>query len=240
MKSELSEIVRLSSNLSIVVPLLAYILAVIYLSFKKVARFVHIVGLLSFSSAITDAITFVMFDKGIKTILAFNIYILLFFLLTSWFYYEVLFKSFHKRFLVITVVIYLMLFLVVSMCVQDVNNEYLNYVWGFQSLLMLSYGVIYSRHLLITALHPPLQITSKLWLNGGNLFYFSFSFWLFVMANILLLEMDRDTARTVWMFHNASNIFKNILFAIGIYCCMNPEERDFTIFDKSLTQTHCK
>lgn len=226
-----NEFIRLGSNFSGALPLLSYILVVIYFTITKVPRYIHVVFMICLISTATDAITFVLYAKKIHTALFLNIQDVLNFGLSIWFYYEILFKNTKKLPLIIGVVVYVLFYIFITVEVQDLY-QYQGFAWAIQCIIVLGFGISYSQYLLQNAMHPPELLSSKLWLNGANLFYFGFSFWLFVLSTVLLVEIDKDTVRTVWMFHNTNNIIKNILFAIGIYSSLDPEERDYNLFDK--------
>ncbi|HEY0770592.1 MAG TPA: hypothetical protein VGD31_09690, partial [Sphingobacteriaceae bacterium] len=64
------------------------------------------------------------------------------------------------------------------------------------------------------------NLYSGLIFNGAVIFYFSFNFFLFMIANYVLTELTPDMSRMAWAFHNVNNVIKNIAFAFGFYYTM--------------------
>src|SRR5690606_22045876 len=88
-------IIRAASNLSVALPLLAYVFRAGYAS-----RQIHVIGLLIILSGLADATGFILLQSGTSTVVLLNAYYIVLFVLLSWFYYEVLAEKVHRLVLI--------------------------------------------------------------------------------------------------------------------------------------------
>lgn len=206
------EIVRLASNLSLAVPLALYVSRI-----KRVHREIHIIGALLVVSGVCDLIGFILFSRQESTVVLFNTYYIILFLLLSWFYHQVLFTS-HQRVLVWAgIALYAIAFLLVTAYVQGFT-EYQTLMWLVTAVIMILYSIAYFFHSLTLIVNDGVFGSSLVWINIGVMLYFILNLFLFVMGNHLLTNLDPGTSAMIWSSHNINNILKNLLFAIGIYC----------------------
>ena len=119
----ISEIIRLASMLSIALPLIIYLVRV-----RGASRPVHLVGALAIVSALSDLIAYIFFTRGQSTVVLFNIYYAVLFLLLTWFYYEILLIRRSKATVLAGLVIYLLSFILVTTYVQSFF-EYQTSMW---------------------------------------------------------------------------------------------------------------
>ena len=211
MKSDTtSEIIRLASNFSVVLPLLFYLTKIKYAS-----RRIHIIGTLVLISGISDLIGYIFFREREPTAILFNAYYALSFFLLSWFYYEVLFIKSRRVVVLIGLAVYLQSFVLVTIYVQGFF-EYQTLMWLITGIIMIVYSIAYFTYSLsilpsITSLNY-----TPVWINTGVLIYFVLNLFLFILSNYVLTRLDPQMSLLIWSFHNVNNILKNVLFAIGI------------------------
>ncbi len=214
---EASEVdfVRIVSNLSIIVPLVLYLV-----KFKNAPRPIHIMGTLVIVSAFCDLIGFILMSGKHSTAVVINIYYMLTFILLSWYYYESIFKVKYKLVLPIGSVVYFVLFLVITFTMQDISF-YQNRVWVLISVILLVYSLLYSVYLHKDVLRSGKQGGSALCFSTGIFYYFAWSTGIFIVTEYLLVKLDSETMLLVWMAHNLGNIGKNLFLAAGFYFTAN-------------------
>ncbi len=204
-------IIRVASNLSVALPLLAYLFRARYAS-----RQIHVIGLLLILSALADATGFMLLQSGTPTVLLLNVYYIVLFVLLSWFYYEVLVEKVHRLVLIAGSVTYLVSFVLISLYVQGIT-EYQTLMWVITAVIMIIYSISYFFYSISTISSPAFYGFSLIWINIGVMIYFCLNLFLFVMGNYILTRLDPETSALIWSSHNINNIIKNLLFAIGIY-----------------------
>lgn len=208
---KIPEIIRVASNVSLLLPLTLYIIRIKYAS-----RPVHIIGALLVVSGICDLIGLVLFHRHQSTVVLFNTYYALMFFLLTWFYYEVLFVNTRRMMIWIGLAVYLQSFILVSLFVQDFL-QYQTLMWLITAIIMITYSIAYFFYSLSTLTTSGYLGNSLIWINVGVMIYFCLNLFLFLMANYVLTKLDPETSRLIWSSHNINNILKNILFAIGLY-----------------------
>lgn len=204
----ISEIIRLASMLSIALPLIMYLVRV-----RGASRPVHLIGALSIVSALSDLIAYVLFTRGQSTVVLFNIYYTVMFLLLTWFYYQVLLTQRSKVTVMVGLGIYLLSFILVTIYIQTFF-EYQTSMWTITGMIMIIYSVSY--FLSLFSAQTTMNNYGLLWINSGILFYFSFNLSLFVMSSYVLTKLEPQISMLIWSFHNVNNIVKNILLGVGV------------------------
>jgi hypothetical protein len=207
----ISEIIRVASNISLLVPLAMYLTRMRYAS-----RNIHIIGLLIIASAICDLLGMVLFSRHQSTTVLFNVYYSLLFFILTWFYYEILFVNTRRIMVWIGLAVYLQSFLLVTFFVQNFF-EYQTLMWLISAVIMITYSMAYFLYSLSTLNNSGYFGYSLTWINSGVMVYFCLNLFLFVMGNYVLTRLDPETSALIWSSHNINNIIKNILFAVGIY-----------------------
>lgn len=205
-----SEVIRIASNLSLLLPLIMYLSRIRYAS-----RQVHIIGILILVSGVCDLIGFLLFHDRQSTVVLFNMYYALLFLLLTWFYYEILFVNTHRIMIWIGLGVYVQSFVLISVFVQSFL-EYQTLMWLITAIIMITYSIAYFFYSLTTISASGFHGYSMVWINMGVMIYFCLNLFLFVMGNYVLTKLDPDVSALIWSSHNVNNIIKNILFAIGI------------------------
>jgi hypothetical protein len=176
---------------------------------------IHIIGILVIVSGFFDLVGFIFFSRHQSTVVLFNAYYFILFLLLTWFYYEVLFVNTRKAIVWIGIAIYLPSFILITFFVQNFL-EYQTLMWLITAVIMIMYSIGYFFYSLSTIINSGHYGYSFIWINVGVMIYFCLNLFLFVMGNYVLTKLDPETAALIWSSHNINNIMKNILFAVGI------------------------
>ena len=208
--AKISEIIRMASNLSLLVPLSVYLTRIRYAS-----RQVHIIGILIIVSGVCDLAGLILFSHRQSTVVLFNTYYALLFLLLTWFYYEALFVNTRRIMIWIGLAIYLQSFILITVYVQNFL-QYQTLMWLITALIMITYSIAYFFYSLSTITTSGYFGYSLVWINIGVMIYFCLNLFLFLMGNYVLTKLDAETSALIWSSHNVNNIIKNILFAVGI------------------------
>jgi hypothetical protein len=212
MQSEqhLPEIIRLASILSVAVPLVIYLMKI-----RNVSKPVHLIGILTIASAIADLSVAFFFAKGQSTVIIFNIYSILLFLLLSWFYYEIFLTKKGQRTVLGGVAVYIISFILLTTTAHQSFFQYQTFLWTIAGMIMIIFSISYFLYLF----SAPVTLSNfeLLWINSGVLLYFSLNLFLFVMSGYVLTRLDPEISLLIWSFHNVNNIMKNVLLAFGIY-----------------------
>jgi len=223
---KISEIVRLTSNLSVLLPLIIYAVR-----FRHAPRRVHIIGTLIIVAGLCDLAGFFMFKERHSTALLFNAYYALLFFLLSWFYYEILFISSRRVVVLVGFAVYLQSFLLVSLYIQGIF-EYQTIMWIITGVIMIIYSISYAFYSLTIPPNVNSRYYGPVWINAGVLIYFVLTLVLFALSKYALNHAEPAQSAMLWSFHNLNNILKNILFGIGIYF-YKKKNVDFTNTDRS-------
>lgn len=208
---DISEIIRLASNISLLLPLAVYLTR-----FRYATTRVHIIGALIVVSGVCDLIGFVLREGQQSTAVLFNIYYTLLFFLLTWFYYEILFLNTRRMVVWIGLAIYLQSLILITIFVQSFL-EYQTLMWVITAIIMIVYSIAYFLYSISNMPMPSLFGYTLMWINSGVLIYFCLNLFLFILGNYVLTRLEPQTSLLIWSFHNVNNIIKNVLFAVGIY-----------------------
>lgn len=210
MESEATELIRYLSNFSVLIPLLFYIVKA-----KILPRENHVIGLFVIVSGVANLIGSLYSSMKISNAAIFNIHDIIAFVILCWYYYQVVFRFKSRGYFYLGISAYVISFWVVSsrMGIGVFQGE----LWAIAGLIIFVFGIIYNNY---QVEKPPLldkNLYSGLIFNAAIMFYFSFNFFLFLIANYVLTELSPETSRMTWAFHNVNNIIKDISFAAGLY-----------------------
>lgn len=208
--ANISEIIRIASNLSVLFPLVAYLA-----KFKYATRRIHIIGGLVLVSAIFDLIGYLRFQNSEPTAVLFNTYYVFLFCLLWWFYHEVVFIGTRRLITYIGLAVYAQSFILITLFVQDFF-QHQSLLWLITAIILVVFSIEYFLYLFSTGPGVNLLNYTTMWINSGVLLYFSFNLFLFIISNYIFSHEDHDVGLAVWSFHNVNNILKNVLFGIGI------------------------
>ena len=219
------EIIRHVSILSVALPLFQYCFKA-----RHASRPVHIIGVLTIVSALSDAIAYILFEQDVPTVILFNAYYTVLFFLLSWFYYEILSTKIGRTTVLAGLAIYFISFIFVTLYLQG-SSEYQTVMWTITGIIMTIFSLTY--FLSLFSASSDSTSNELLWFNSGILFYFSFNLSLFIMSNHVLSGLAPQLSLLIWSFHNINNIIKNILFGFG----MSSSGKEKTLMDRPFTRT---
>jgi hypothetical protein len=207
----ISEIIRIASNISLLLPLAIYLTRIKYASTR-----VHIIGALIIVSGVCDLVGFVLHGGRQSTAILFNTYYAMLFFLLTWFYYEILFLNTRRMMVWIGLAIYLQSLILITIFVQSFF-EYQTLMWVITAIIMIIYSIAYFFYSFSTIPVPSLFGYTFMWINSAVLIYFCLNLCLFILGNYVLTRLEPEVSLLIWSFHNVNNIIKNVLFAVGIY-----------------------
>jgi hypothetical protein len=210
MESEATELIRYLSNFSVLIPLLFYLI-----KFKILPRENHVIGLFVIVSGVADLIGFLYSSMKISNAHIFNIHDIVAFAMLCYYYHQVVFQFKNREYFYFGIGVYVISLLIVTSRVGffDLQGE----LWAISGFVLVVFGIIYNNY---QVEKPPLldkNLYSGLIFNAAIMFYFSFNFFLFLIANYVLTELSPETSRMTWAFHNVNNIIKDLAFAAGLY-----------------------
>jgi hypothetical protein len=205
----ITEIIRLTSIISVGFPLLVYLSKLRYAS-----RPLHLVGVLMIVSALSDFSAYILSSRGKSTVLVFNVYYVLLFLILAWFYYEILLTPKRRTPIITSLFIYAISFVLITFYVQPFI-AYQTLMWTITGVMMIIFSIAYFLYLFSGPI--TMRNYELLWINSGVLLYFSLNLFLFVIGSHILTKLDPEISLLIWSFHNVNNIMKNVLFGFGIY-----------------------
>ncbi|HTH55166.1 MAG TPA: hypothetical protein VL728_03925, partial [Cyclobacteriaceae bacterium] len=149
-----------------------------------------------------------------STALSLNLQDALQFILLLLIYREFYMKD--VRALVAVTTIYCGFEIVNSLFFQDINS-FQTWTWAMGSLLFVGMSLGYFLFILKKQELVDVAGYAPAWINAAVAFYFSFSLYLFIVAQYVFSHASPDTSFVFWGFHNLNNLIKNILFAVAIY-----------------------
>jgi len=208
---KLSDIVRIASNVSLLLPLLFYIRSI-----QTAAKPIHIIGALVIVSGLSDIIGLVLLQQQQPTVILFNLYYMVLFCLLTWFYYRILFAPTHPVWVWAGIGLYILSFIAITAFAQPFS-QYQTLLWLVTAMIMIIYSVGYFFYSLSRIGSATYFGSGLIWINIGVMIYFVMNLYLFVMGDYVLTQLDAETSALIWSSHNLNNILKNVLFAIGFY-----------------------
>lgn len=168
--------------------------------------------LILIGSLLADATAWLLMKQSINTYLVLNLYLI---------FQCSLLISFLKRELRHQRIINLTQgsFLTVAL----INITFFQGPWVFNSvtnviacLILMIIPLVYFYKLLTELPIVHVQHLPMLWIAFGVITYYAGNFFLFLVKNYLVYG-EAGSHRYMWILHNLLNIFKNILFAVGLW-----------------------
>lgn len=211
MKISATELIRFASNLSVLIPLMVYLTKI-----KVAPKQNHIIALLLLVLGLFDLAGFLFGLQHLSTALLFNVGQMAQFAIISWYYFEVVFKKEKVEVLMGGSMAYIVSFVLVNLFFEDIFH-YQSIYWAIGSLLITLYGLLNLKIIKETLPVWSPDVRSEMWFSASIVVYFSMTFVLYILGEYILAELDRNEAMTIWCVHNAHNILKNIMFAVGMY-----------------------
>jgi hypothetical protein len=207
MNNQVVEFVRWASNLSVIIPFIVYL--------PKISKYPtqnHIVGGMIILSGLADAASFYH-----SSAIVFNLYQVLLFFSTTWFFYELVYKKKSEFIALVSIGVYLsvLIFSVVR------YGLYQNY-----SSLWVTGAIISVIHATVYVFNIPRMVIDRYFDNNllSNMIFTSSMFIFFFVAGIVYFLYDPiskaeeiNTLKAFWSIHNAFNILKHLGFALAFY-----------------------
>jgi len=215
MKSEnIPDILRLASIFSVAFPLVIYLIKA-----RALSRPVHLIGMLIIVSALFDLAGSIYAAKGLSNVVLINSYYIIQFLILAWFYLPIPPEKSGKNLTMAGIVIFALSFILITAFSQSFFT-YQGLSWTISGIIMIVCSAAYFVNLF--SAQNLNDNYGLLWINGAVLYYFSFNIFVFVMSNYILTTLEPQISLLIWSFHNANNIIKNILLALGIASFTKP------------------
>ncbi|NJM24336.1 MAG: hypothetical protein HC859_01205 [Bacteroidia bacterium] len=174
---------------------------------------VHILGVLVVIAAASDIAGYWLFTAKQSTVVLFNSFSIIQFVMLSAVFYSLLESSPNRKLVLGGSVFFALGFILITSLAEPFTT-YQTLLWTLGGILLIVYSIAYFVHLFSTT-----QSSSRagyMWINSAILFYFSLNLFLFVISSYVLTQLEPEVGLLVWNFHNINNIVKNILLGIGI------------------------
>ncbi len=216
--------IAVASSFSVLLPLL---LMVFSLHDQLQSPMRRALGILLLASGLSDAISYTLREMGQSNIVFINSYYIVQFLALSYIYSIII----PDKKWVYGGVILFTVFLGINILFIQSFTKFQGWMIFVEGIILLGYAGMSSLNFLQVA-HLSITLLDRLagWINLAVIFYFIPNLFLFLIRELMFPELDTDTARTYWSFHNCVNILKNILLALGIYYTTYTRLRRLKIF----------
>lgn len=206
-----AELLSYVSTLTVFIPFL-YCLTALK---KKDKLIISLFILLCISIAISGVTEFYIQRGSETSLLYFNLYTLLEFIGISVLYTALL--PHYRYGIYFTMLLFTAFFAADCYWVEDVHTMQ-DYPLVVESVIVIVYCTLYFFHSLKEVGHDySLLRDGKFWLNIAFISYFVYSIGLFAIVNHIFIELEPDTAQSLWTIHNMNYIIKNLLLAVGVY-----------------------
>jgi hypothetical protein len=207
MNPEVVEFIRLTSQFSVILPLILY--------FRRVSDHPmqnHVIGAAIILSGLTDFISLY-----IGSPVLFNVFDLVQFILMTWFFYELIYKKRHTYVAPIGVAIYLAV-LVFSILKYGLYSNYPG-VWIVGSLIIFIHTFFYVFGIpgMIIERYLDKNLLSNIIFNTSIFVYFLVALIVFFLFVPVSKTEDLNAFKEFWAVHNAFNTVKNVGFAFAFY-----------------------
>jgi hypothetical protein len=176
-------------------------------------RIAKLLGILLLVSAIADLTGFGLAKGGAPSQWTLNIYFAILFIVLSNMY-ALLLPEWSSGIFTICYA-YCLFFLITVFYSQEINFLQ-SYGTAVAGAFLLVYAMLYYHALLrILPVSNPARYL-PFWINAAVIYYIGFNFILFIFSAYISFRLQEKDIATMWAFHNANNIVKNILLTIGI------------------------
>jgi hypothetical protein len=173
----------------------------------------QLLGILLLVSTVADIVGYILIKNHIANHVVNNIYFLASFMVLSLMYAQPLSDARPSIYSFIGVAF--CLFVWDTFCLNDIAGAQ-SYVATFCAVLSIGYSIIYYDHLISTMPGTNIMQVPFFWINTAVIYYFGINLFLFVFSTYIFENLKNEEILVVWAFHNANNIIRNILYAIGL------------------------
>ncbi len=152
---------------------------------------------------------------GYQNIPLMHLYVPVKFILFSMVYRYYL-DGFVNRYVIMTVAVLFVLFSVVnSLFIQSIH-EYNSYVRAIGAFILAVYALLWFMKTLKNLNIPRLRDEPFVWINTGAIFYFSGSFFVFILSKLILAQSVSLMAKAFWISSSLLILFY-LLIAVGFW-----------------------
>lgn len=192
-------------------PLITVLIAIIFWKQTRHYRaFTNTILVIQLLSLLGDTVSYYFFRDGLNNLMIINGYFVLHFLLILYFYYQ----SINREIVKLIAFVGIIFFVLNTILFQPFTIGQYN-SWAVSCALLVIPAI---NHLWIKS-SSSVSASEKLsvWcFSIGIAFYGLFSTLIFVFHD-KLFEIYGNQVKYVWLFHNMTNIYKNLAFAGAIY-----------------------
>ncbi len=190
-------------------------------------------GILLLASSFSDAGSYVLNEMGRSNITLVNSYFITQFLVLSYIYCRVI----PNKKVVYAGLILFSIFFIINTLFIEPFTEYQGWTRFAGGIMLVGFAFMNSFHLLREP-DNVIPFFERLigWINLAVVVYFLSNLFLFGVSEFLFTQLDPETARKYWSFHNCVNILKNAVFAIGIYYTMRKGADRTTLIMKGISE----
>jgi hypothetical protein len=160
-----------------------------------------------------DVLSYVLGSQKRSTIELANVYFMVQLIFVGLIYNQIL--SGRTRMISVIVLIGELLMIVNAVAVQPFST-FQNIGWSLSIVVIM---LLSSTHFfeLMRSPVPLVQSHPPFWITVGIFFYCSLGFIAFTLSKHFAEQFSVENFRSIWIFHNANNIFKNLCFAAAIW-----------------------
>ncbi len=181
------------------------ILPLLFIVQKEKKKYLKIIIFFFLISFFTDLIaTFLIRGSNYNFL---HVYGLLETIILIWFYKTVLVKG--KKWIVLIGIVFSLFYIYDSIWVE--LNQFNTIARSVESFIMIVLSLTLFYQFFRNEDDIFLEKSPLFWINIGILIYFSGALFSFVMSSVIL------STKLSWIFHNISNVLKNVFIAIGLW-----------------------
>jgi hypothetical protein len=208
MKFDIGYLISIARELSPIVGFIAYFLVVENVPLQNHLIFAYLV-ICFFADILCDF-------KFTQSAVVFNIHDICQFIIIVAIYVN-LFKKRGAFYLTTTILLYL---IAITATITRIGiGIYHHHMWAFSGFLISILCMVYINASIIwpkdLSCHKDLYNT--LMMNTSFLFYFTSTFILFSLSDLLFRELEPKTVQVAWSFHNLAGLIKNLGLAAAIF-----------------------
>ncbi|HEY9046413.1 MAG TPA: hypothetical protein VIN08_10980 [Ohtaekwangia sp.] len=213
MDMETFTIVRNISILSVILPLIFFILA---LRKPQQPATVKLLGALIFASGLSDFICLILYKYfRINSNPVILVYVVMQYILLSLVYRNAYTLRGFKKMTIAGIIVFVAFAVVNLFFVQGMERLNSN-AFSISSGVLMFYCLVYFYQLFQELPEPYIERMFMFWVSAAVFIYFGTNLFLFATVDRLIDKNDNQFLLS-WALHNGSNAFKNVVFAIAMY-----------------------
>jgi hypothetical protein len=158
-------------------------------------------------------------SQKIKNVQWSHLYTLVEFITLAMFFFYILSDEANRKRLLVLFALYTLYLAVNPFLIEDINN-FNPIARSINSFFFIILSLLYMYKIYQSETIEMPEKSPVFWIVTALLFYFSVSFFTFLLSHTLL-KYSPDTIATSWFFHSMSNIIKNLLITWGLWLLKN-------------------